>query len=306
MRVLVVGSTGQLGADLVEALPQAGYTVLPVRGRDQLDICNTPAFAGFLDQHRPDAVINTAAFHNVDLCESEAETAYRVNTVAVRGLAVECQKRNVLLFQIGTDYVMEGQPECKALPETAAVHPKSIYALTRFGGDCMTLTHAPTMGYVVRTCGLFGMAGCKLKGGLNFVDTMIAAARAARPMRVVADQIVAPTPTDDLARQLILMLQRRPDPGLYHAVSHGQCSWHEFASATLTLAGIDHPIEPVSSNEFAAPARRPDYSVLDNARLRHLGMDIMTGWRSGLQRYIEKKYPDASLQRSTRKGNRGE
>lgn len=291
MNTMVIGSTGQLGADLVAALPQAGLQVLPVRGRQDLDIANTAAFAAYLDQHQPHAVINTAAFHNVDLCESEPDNAYRVNTLAVRGMAIECQKRGILLFQIGTDYVMDGPADSQPLPETAAVHPKSIYALTRFGGDCMTLTHAPTMGYVVRTCGLFGMAGCKLKGGLNFVDTMITAARAGKPMRVVADQIVAPTPTDELARQLILMIQRRPAPGLYHAVSHGQCSWHEFACTALTLAGINHPIAPVSSGEFAAPAHRPGYSVLDNARLRQLGMDIMTHWRSSLQRYVEKKYP---------------
>lgn len=291
MKIMVIGSTGQLGADLVAALPQAGLQALAVSGRQDMDITNTAAFAAFLDQHRPDAVINTAAFHNVDLCESQPDSAYQVNTIAVRGLAVECQKRGILLFQIGTDYVMDGPPDSKPLPESAAVHPKSIYALTRFGGDCMTLTHAPTMGYVVRTCGLFGLAGCKLKGGLNFVDTMITAARAGKPMRVVADQIVAPTPTDDLAEQLILMIQRRPDPGLYHAVSHGQCSWHEFACTALTLAGLDHPIAPVSSDEFAAPAHRPSYSVLDNARLRYLGLDIMTDWRSGLQRFIEKKYP---------------
>jgi dTDP-4-dehydrorhamnose reductase len=291
MKVMVIGSTGQLGADLVAALPQAGCGTLAVSGRQELDITNTPAFAAFVDQHHPDAVINTAAFHNVDLCESQTDSAYQVNTIAVRGLAVECQKRGILFFQIGTDYVMDGPVDGKPLPETAPVHPKSIYALTRFGGDCMTLTHAPTVGYVVRTCGLFGIAGCKLKGGLNFVDTMIAAARAGKPMRVVADQIVAPTPTDDLAKQLILMIQRRPGPGLYHAVSHGQCSWHEFACAALSLAGIDHPITPVSSGEFAAPAQRPFYSVLDNQRLRNLGMDIMGDWRESLRRFIETKYP---------------
>ncbi len=291
MKIMVIGSSGQLGADIVEALPQAGYQAIPVAGREDLDITNTPAFARFLDQHQPDAVINTAAFHNVDLCEREVDNAYRVNTIAVRGLAVECRQRGVLFFQIGTDYVMDGPADSQPLPETAPVHPKSIYALTRFGGDCMTLTHAPSVGYVVRTCGLFGMAGCKLKGGLNFVDTMITAARAGKPMRVVADQIVAPTATDDLAKQLILMIQRRPAPGLYHAVSHGQCSWHEFACAALALAGINHPIAPVSSSEFAAPAHRPSYSVLDNARLRKEGIDIMTDWRTSLRRYVEKKYP---------------
>ncbi len=291
MKIMVIGSSGQLGADIVEALPQAGCQAIPVTGREELDITNTPAFAGFLDQHQPDAVINTAAFHNVDLCEREVDNAYRVNTIAVRGLAVECRQRGVLFFQIGTDYVMDGPADSQPLPETAPVHPKSIYALTRFGGDCMTLTHAPSVGYVVRTCGLFGMAGCKLKGGLNFVDTMITAARAGKPMRVVADQIVAPTATDDLAKQLILMIQRRPAPGLYHAVSHGQCSWHEFACAALALAGINHPIAPVSSSEFAAPAHRPSYSVLDNARLRKEGIDIMTDWRTSLRRYVEKKYP---------------
>src|SRR6202000_304992 len=162
-----------------------------------------------LDASKPEALINTAAFHNVDLCEKESDAAFRTNVVAVRELAKACESRGVTFVQIGTDYVAEGSPDNKPVPESAPVHPSSIYSLTRFGGDCMTLAHAPTCGYVVRSCGLFGVAGCKLKGGLNFVDTMIAAARAGKPLRVVDDQVVAPTPTDDLARQLILILAGR-------------------------------------------------------------------------------------------------
>ncbi len=115
----------------------------------------------------------------------------------------------------------------------------------------MTLAHAPTCGYVVRSCGLFGVAGCKLKGGLNFVDTMIKAARDGKPLRVVDDQTVAPTPTDDLARQLAAILDAGKSacpPGLYHAVSHGQTTWYNFAKTALELAKIPHTITPVLSS----------------------------------------------------------
>jgi len=290
MRIAVIGSSGQLGFDLARLLPPGGHTVLPFSGRAELDITDSLAVLAMLDQLQPEAVINTAAFHNVDLCEKEPESAYRTNVLAVREMARACERRKILFVQIGTDYVMEGYPANQPLPETAAVHPVSIYAVTRFGGDAMTLTHAPTCGYVVRSCGLFGVAGCKLKGGLNFVDTMIVAARAGKPLRVVNDQIVAPTATVPLAEHLRIMLEQRVPAGLYHAVSHGQCSWFDMAVAALKFAGIAHPIEPVPSTVYAAPAQRPRYSVLDNARLRTLGLDTMPTWHTALEQYVHEKY----------------
>ena len=175
MKIAVIGTSGQLGFDLQRHLPARGHEVLSFSGRAELDITDAAAVGGMLDGRTPEAVINTAAFHNVDLCEKETDAAYRTNVVAVREIAKACEARGVVFVQIGTDYVAEGWPECKPVAESSAVHPNSIYSLTRFGGDCMTLTHAPTFGYVVRSCGLFGIAGCKLKGGLNFVDTMVKA-----------------------------------------------------------------------------------------------------------------------------------
>ncbi|NNM88836.1 MAG: dTDP-4-dehydrorhamnose reductase [Phycisphaerae bacterium] len=291
MKIAVIGSSGQLGHDLMRILPAAGLEVIGFSGRLELDIANAAAVEAMLESHRPDAVINTAAFHNVDLCESRPDDAWKINAVAVRDAAQACQKRKIVWVQIGTDYVAEGWPACRPIAETAAVWPKSIYATSRFAGDCLTLAHAPQYGYVVRTCGLFGMAGCKLKGGLNFVDTMIAAAKAGKPLRVVSDQIVAPTATDTLSRQLAALLEHLPGPGLYHAVSHGQCSWHEFAQTALKMAGLTATVEPVTSSAFAAAAIRPRYSVLDNARLRAVGLDLMEDWPKSLQRYIAGKYP---------------
>jgi dTDP-4-dehydrorhamnose reductase len=293
MRIAVIGTSGQLGFDLHRVLPAGGHEVIALSGRADLDITDAPAVGAMLDAQKPEAVINTAAFHNVDLCEKETDAAYRTNVVAVREMAKACEGRGVVFMQIGTDYVAEGWPGNKPVPETAAVHPNSIYSLTRFGGDCMTLAHAPTCGYVVRSCGLFGIAGCKLKGGLNFVDTMIKMAREGKALKVVDDQIVAPTPTDDLARQLQVMLEAGREncpPGLYHAVSHGEVSWHRFAQTALEVAGIGVTIEPVASSAYAAPAKRPRYSVLDNAKLRGLGLDRMRGWREGLARYVRVKY----------------
>ncbi len=315
MRIALIGSSGQLGTDLARLLPTRRHTVIPFSGRAELDICNSSTFKDMLQRDHPDAVLNTAAFHNVDLCESQPDAAFRTNVLAVRDMAAACQSARILFFQIGTDYVTEGHPDNIPIPESAPALPNSIYSLTRFGGDCMTLTHAPTVGYVVRSCGLFGLAGCKLKGGLNFVDTMIKAAKAGQKIRVVDDQIVAPTPTDDLALQLAVMLEAAPSaaatiaasslgnsalgrplssvrlaPGLYHAVSHGQTSWYHFAKTALTLAKIPHEIEPVASAAFAAAAQRPRYSVLDNAKLRALHLDMMHPWEEGLKRYIHAKY----------------
>jgi dTDP-4-dehydrorhamnose reductase len=296
MKIAVIGTSGQLGFDLQRFLPaRPGFVheVISFSGRAELDITDAAAVGGMLDSRHPDAVINTAAFHNVDLCEKETDAAYRTNVVAVREMAKACEARGVTFVQIGTDYVAEGWPTCKPVSEESPVHPNSIYSLTRFGGDCMTLTHAPTCGYVVRSCGLFGVAGCKLKGGLNFVDTMIKAARDGKHLRVVDDQTVAPTPTDDLAAQLAVMLEAgksKCPPGLYHAVSHGEVTWFGFAKRALELANVPHTIEPVPSTAYAAPAKRPRYSVLDNAKLRATGLDVMRSWEDSLRRYVTIKY----------------
>ncbi len=290
MRIAVIGSSGQLGFDIVRAVQRHGHEVIGFAGRAELDITDTVAVVGMLEQHKPDAMINTAAFHHVDLCETQPTAAFNTNVLAVRQMAKACEERKMIFMQIGTDYVMEGWPECKPLPETAAAHPASIYGVTRFGGDCMTLAHASTFGYVVRTCGLFGVAGCKLRGGLNFVDTMIAAARAGKELKVVNRQIVAPTPCDDLAEHLMAMIKQRVPAGLYHVVSHGQCSWFDFAQAAIKFSGLDYQVTPVSAAEHATPAHRPRYSVLDNAKLRALGMDKMRDWRESLERYVREKY----------------
>lgn len=297
MRIAVIGSSGQLGVDLMKELPAGGHEAVSFSGRAELDICDAAAVAAMLERVKPDALINTAAFHNVDLCEKETDAAYRTNVIAVREMAKLCEAAGVWFFQIGTDYVVEGAPENQPVPESAPVHPNSIYSLTRFGGDCMTIAHAPTRGLVIRSCGLFGTAGCKLKGGLNFVDLMIKMARDGKKLRVVDDQTVAPTPTDDLARQLRIMLEHAATgalaPGLYHAVSHGQVTWYAFAKRALELAGLQkaaEEIEPVPSSAYAAPAKRPRYSVLDNAKLRVAGLDVMGTWEQGLKRYVTKKH----------------
>jgi dTDP-4-dehydrorhamnose reductase len=296
MRIAVIGTSGQLGFDLARILPQRKHEVLSFSGRSELDITDIAAFARMLQEKKPNAVINTAAFHNVDLCEKETDAAYRTNVIAVREMAKACEAAAVTFVQIGTDYVVEGHPRCKPVPEEARgdVKPNSIYSFTRYGGDCMTLTHAPEHGYVVRSCGLFGVAGCKLKGGLNFIDTMIKAARDGKKLTVVDDQVVAPTPTDDLSLQLAMMLEagrEKVRPGLYHAVSHGETTWFNFAKTALETARVPHEIKPVPSSAYPTPAKRPRYSVLDNAKLRAAGLDVMRDWRESLARYITAKYP---------------
>ena len=134
MRIVVIGSSGQLGVDLMQELPAGGaggHEAIGFSGRAELDICDAAAVASMLERVKPDAVINTAAFHNVDLCEKEADAAYRTNVIAVREMAKLCEAAGIGLFQIGTDYVVEGAPQNNPVPESAPVHPNSIYSLTR-------------------------------------------------------------------------------------------------------------------------------------------------------------------------------
>ncbi len=295
MKIAVIGTSGQLGFDLHRLLPGAGHDVIPFSGRAELDITDPIAIHQTLERVKPDALINTAAFHNVDLCEKESDAALRTNVTAVRDLAKSCESRGITFIQIGTDYVTEGHPHNTPIPESCARSPHLHLRPHALWWRLHDPHPRPHLRLRRALCGLFGVAGCKLKGGLNFIDTMIKAAREGgpeKPLRVVDDQIVAPTPTDDLARQLAAILnagKTKCPPGLYHAVSHGETSWYNFAKTALELANVPHVIHPVASSVYAAPAKRPRYSVLDNAKLRALNLDLMRP-RESLARYLQQKY----------------
>jgi len=282
MRIALLGSNGQLGRDLAKNL--ATHDVIGFT-REQFDVTDYGATRSMLLDARPDVVLNTTAYHRVDDCETHPETAYSVNVLAVLNLVRVASEASALFVHFSTDYVFDGL-QSAPYTEASAAMPLSVYGNSKLAGEYIVRSTAKRH-LLVRTCGLYGAAGSRGKGG-NFVEIMLAKARAGESIQVVADQVLTPTYTVDLAQQISLMLDSGVS-GLFHATNKGACSWFEFAQAIFELAGVTANLSSTTSDLYRAPAIRPRYSVLENARLAELGLDRMRPWREALAAYLQEK-----------------
>lgn len=285
MRILLIGRTGQLGGDLLRHNP--GHQIAaPDRG--ELDITRPEQVREAIGRHRPELVVNCAAFHNVPLCEEQPERAFLVNCVAVRDLAASCREADARLVTFSSDYVFGGD---RRVPwgEDDAPQPLQVYGISRLAGEHAALSAAPGHAVVVRTCGLYGESGARSKGG-NFVDGRVADLRTGRALEMASEQIVAPTSTEDLSKA-VLALIAHPSlrPGIYHLVNEGQCSWYELTLAIGEILGLATKVTPVDRQGRSGAMRRPLYSVLANRKARELGI-VLPPWRDALQRYLRRKY----------------
>ncbi|MCX6560082.1 MAG: dTDP-4-dehydrorhamnose reductase [Candidatus Aminicenantes bacterium] len=288
MNIALIGADGQLGSDLRTILP--ADSVQPLFFPD-FDVTDAAGSAARLQALRPDVVINTSAFHRVDECEVRSEDAFRVNAFAVRDLARACRAMGSVLVHFSTDYVFDGR---SGIPYTEEDRPGplSVYAASKLTGEHL-LAAEWDRHFIIRTCGLFGRAGC-LEKGRNFVETMLWLASSGKPIRVVSDQIVAPTSTLELAANVQALL-RTEAFGLYHLTSRGCCSWLEFAQAIFDLAKVKGDLRPVGSAEFGARARRPAYSVLADAKARALGLPGCSDWKAALAVYLEARARETAV-----------
>lgn len=284
MRVLLIGAAGQLGQDLTPILEKGGHEIQPAT-HEQLDICSPEAVRQAVTGARPECIINTAAFHRVDDCEDQAEKAFAVNVVGVRNLAQAAEQGGAALAHFSTDYVFGGEKR-NAYVETDLPQPLSVYAISKLAGEFAVRRYC-SRHYVIRTCGLYGMGGSRSKGG-NFVETMLKLAAQKKTLRVVADQIITPTSTADLAERVLPLIESRRF-GLYHMTSTGQCSWYEFAAEVFRLAKVAADLQPTDSRSFGAKARRPAYSVLDNSQLRATGIAEFRPWQEALAEYMRER-----------------
>jgi len=254
-------------------------------GHEQLEITDEAAVRAALDTLRPAIVVNATAFHNVPRCETEEATAYAVNAIAPRRVARLCTERGARFVQVSTDYVFDGIKKAPYV-ESDLPNPLNVYAASKLAGEHGVLA-AGGDHQVVRSSGLYGLRPCRAKGG-NFIDAMFRLVREQDVVRVVADEVLTPTFTADLAAQIRVLADEGP-PGLFHATAHGSCSWYEFATAIFALAGFTTPLEPTTVTAYASPVRRPFYSVLDNAALRATNLDRMRPWRVALEDYLERR-----------------
>jgi dTDP-4-dehydrorhamnose reductase len=222
--------------------------------------------------------------HHVERCEEQPDKAFLVNGLGARHLALAARDQGFVLIHISTDYVFDGSKR-SPYTETDCPRPVNVYGATKLSGECFIEALAPRF-LIVRTAGLYGRAACRAKG-LNFVRLMLKLARERGHVRVVADEIVTPTSTRALARQLVA-LSGQAESGVIHATSQGECSWLEFAGAIFQLSGVAVELIPATSSDFPAKVPRPAYSVLANGELCRRGIDVMPHWREALEVYLQE------------------
>jgi len=282
MRIVLLGAGGQLATDIVATLKQDKTFAFT---HAELDITDAATVHSRIVGLRPDCVINTAAFHRVDECEDQPGKSLEVNAVGVYNLARAANEAGSILVHFSTDYVFDGAKRAPYV-ETDAPNPQSIYALSKRAGERIVQQYCPRH-FLIRTCGLYGRAHRRGKG-TNFVETMLEQAQAALPIRVVTDQVLTPTASADLARALNPLIHTDRF-GLYHLTNTGECSWHEFAQEIFRLAGLAPDVQPITSEALGRKARRPAYSVLDNANYRAVGFPDMRPWQEALAEYMRTR-----------------
>lgn len=282
MRIAVVGAFGQLGSDL---LPLLGNRAISF-GHADIEITDPISIATAFNTARPTHVINCAAYNLVDRAEDEPDAAHHVNALGPQLLADYCAKLGIILMHVSTDYVF-GQDYTRRVPlnETDFTGPVSVYGASKLAGEIAVRSRCPQY-FIVRTCGLYGHRAARGKG--NFVETMLHLGRERPELRIVADQRCSPTSTADLAATLASLIETAAF-GTYHATNGGDCSWFEFASEIFHLANLPVKVIPSTAAEYCAKARRPDYSVLDCAKLANVLGRPMPPWQEALARYIVQR-----------------
>jgi dTDP-4-dehydrorhamnose reductase len=273
MRLLVTGAAGMLGRDVVEAARDAGHEAVGLTVSD-VDVVDAPVVDRALADVRPGAVINCAAFTDVDAAEERAEEALAVNGRGAGNVAVAAAGVGAAIVHVSTDYVFDG---AKAAPyvESDPPAPVSAYGRSKLEGERAVVAANPRH-TIVRSSWLFGV------GGSNFVATMLRLGAERDEVRVVTDQVGCPTFTRHLARALVELTQRQA-PGVLHVAGAGWCSWHDFAIEIFREARIDCRVEPATTAELGRPAPRPAYSVLVSERP---DAPRLPSWRDGLAEYL--------------------
>lgn len=280
MRLLIAGGAGMLATDVLAAAARAGHDAVAL-ARAELDIADEPAVQRRLGEERFDAIVNCAAFTNVDGAEADREEARAVNALGAGNLARVASARAVPLLHVSTDYVFDGRApldelgQSRAYLESDPTGPLSVYGKTKLEGERLVL-EADRRNLVVRSAWLFGV------GGANFVETMLRLAGERETVQVVDDQVGCPTWTGHLAPALLGLLEREVS-GLVHLAGSGRVSWNGFTREIYRQAECDCEVEAVSSEHFARPAPRPSWSVLESER-----EDVipMPDWRDGLGGYL--------------------
>jgi dTDP-4-dehydrorhamnose reductase len=283
VRTLVIGSSGQLGQDLMRIL---GDDAVGLTHGD-IDVTDGVGVSRILREHHPDWVINTAAFHRVDDCELNPTLAFAVNATGAGNVARAADEFGAGVVFYSTDYVFggEGRPRHDPHTESSLPDPYNIYGISKLAGERMVM-NANSRHLVIRSAGLYGTATSRK--GWTFPELMVTKGRNDGWVKVVTDQTLSPTYTHDLAETTRALMEEEAR-GLFHLTNEGECSWFEFAQATFDIAGIPVTMEPTTTVTGERRARRPPYSALTSERLGETGVPPLRPWREALEHYLNAK-----------------
>lgn len=273
---MIIGKQGQVSWELQRSLQPLG--ILLTVGCPELDLTNPYSIRTKLRELKPDVIVNAAAYTAVDKAEIEQSKAHAVNAVAPGILAEEAKKLGAYLIHYSTDYVFDGTSP-RPYVETDAVNPISVYGRTKLEGE-KAIEAVNHTALILRTSWVYGQRGS------NFMLTMLSLAKKRDHLRVVADQFGAPTWCGALADATARLLDRASDErinGIYHVSSSGKTSWYEFATAIFELNGIKIRIEPITTEEYPTPAKRPKNCLLDKSKLEQDFSIVMPDWRESLK-----------------------
>ncbi|MDR3011630.1 MAG: dTDP-4-dehydrorhamnose reductase [Chitinispirillales bacterium] len=282
-KILIIGSNGQLGYDLVNQANLAGHFVIPT-DYPLVDLLDKSSVEACVDEAAPDVIVNCAAFTAVDDCETMREEAFALNADACGVLASAAKKHSALLVHFSTDYVFDGLAEAP-YTEDSRPNPQSAYGKSkRRGEEAIAEIYDNFM--IFRIAWLYGTHGNNFVKTIRWMATSASRAKEKKPLKIVNDQFGTPTWTVSVCRQVLAMLGR-PERGIFHCTSEGFCSWYDFARELVSAYGISADLEPCTTKEFPRPAPRPAYGVLENARLKSIDMNIMPDWRDAFKEFLE-------------------
>jgi dTDP-4-dehydrorhamnose reductase len=282
MKIAVIGANGQLGVDVVNAFRSNGDDVFALLHSD-IELSNLESVTSHLQSLLPQIVVNTAAMHHVEKCEQDPQRAFAVNGVGALNLSIAARNIDAAVMHVSTDYVFDG---AKGDPyvETDAPKPLNVYGNSKLSGEYFVRSTAEKH-FVMRTSAIYGTNPCRAKGGLNFIELMLKLAKERDELRVVDNEVVTPTPTVEIARQMVI-LSRTDKYGLYHATAEGSCSWYAFARQIFSLTNTKVNLQIAGPNEFPTKVARPKYSVLENRALKSAGLNVFKPWQDGLRAYM--------------------
>lgn len=278
MKVLVTGTKGQLGYDVVNELEKRGHTAVAV-DIEEMDITDAVSVERVITEAEVEAVIHCAAYTAVDAAEDNVEICRRVNAEGTKNIAKVCKKLDLKMIYISTDYVFDGEGERPWEPDDER-HPLNVYGQTKYEGELAVEKYLEKY-FIVRIAWVFGV------NGKNFIKTMLKLSETHEELNVVDDQVGSPTYTYDLAVLLVDMVES-DKYGRYHATNEGLCTWYEFAKEIFRQAGVEVKVNPVTSDMFPAKAKRPKNSRMSKEKLDANGLHRLPTWQDALERYLSE------------------